>query len=64
MNNSAYKFFKRRKNVYCLLLVLTEVRTPFAIRDNIKVYFIHIVYTEKMDNTIIVYSINKTARSR
>lgn len=33
----------------------------FAIRDNIEVYFIiHIVHTEKMDSTIIVYIVNKT----
>jgi len=29
--------------------------TLFTIRDNIEVYFIYIVYTEKMDSTIIVY---------
>ena len=35
--------------------VSIAIGTLFTIRDNIEVYFIHIVYTEKMDSTIIVY---------
>lgn len=54
---------KKEKKTEMNIFILIDVETQFAIRDNIEVYFIHIVYTEKMDNTIIVYSVNKTARS-
>jgi len=68
MNNSSRKFYflllkNEKQKLFVDLSVLIE-GTLFVIRDNIKVYFIHIVYTEEMDNTIIVYSVNKTAHFR